>query len=223
MSISQTGKYSVFKDFQFLIMMAQTLQFYKKNYEQLSQQYDSVSFKIVHQDWLACLPPEDALIVDIGAGSGRDVFWLAENGYKVVAVDPVIEFYEQFKRKNQENSYAHQIEWLIDSLPDLPKLATYKNQVSVILLSAVWMHLTTQQRINSFQTFSTLNNQHGLLVITLRHGLSPDERLMYPVSIAEIEDLASDYHYQIKTIKQSDDQLERAEVFWETIVLEKIT
>lgn len=203
-------------------MTDQTLQFYKKNNEQFVQQYDSVSFETVHQDWLACLPPKGELIVDVGAGSGRDVFWLVEHGYKVVAVDPVIEFYEQFKKKSQENFYADKIEWIVDSLPDLSKLANYKNQVPMILLSAVWMHLSTQERINSFQTFSSLNNRHGLLVITLRHGISPDERLMYPVSIAEIESLAIRYHYQVKTIKQSGDQLNRPEIFWETIVLEKL-
>ncbi|NOQ78427.1 MAG: methyltransferase domain-containing protein [Gammaproteobacteria bacterium] len=204
-------------------MTGQTLQFYKKNNKQLIQQYDSVNFETVHQDWLAYLPPKGELIVDVGAGSGRDVFWLVEHGYKVIAVDPVIEFYEQFKKKTQENFNGDEIRWLVDSLPDLSKLENYKNQVSMILLSAVWMHLSTQERINSFQTFSILNNQHGLLVITLRHGTSPDERLMYPVSIAEIESLATRYHYQVKTIKQSDDQLSRTEVFWETIVLEKIT
>ncbi|MCU7818146.1 MAG: class I SAM-dependent methyltransferase [gamma proteobacterium symbiont of Lucinoma myriamae] len=203
-------------------MMDQTLQFYKKNNERLVQQYDSVNFKAVHQDWLAYLPSKDALIVDVGAGSGRDVFWLAEHGYKVVAVDPVIEFFEQFKKKSKGSFRDDQIKWVVDSLPDLSKLENYKNQVSMILLSAVWMHLTTQERINSFQTFSTLNNQHGLLVITLRYGASPDERLMYPVSIAEIKSLATQYHYQIKTIERSDDQLSRTEVFWETIVLEKI-
>ncbi|MCU7800250.1 MAG: class I SAM-dependent methyltransferase [gamma proteobacterium symbiont of Lucinoma myriamae] len=202
--------------------MDQTLQFYKKNNERLVQQYDSVNFKAVHQDWLAYLPSKDALIVDVGAGSGRDVFWLAEHGYKVVAVDPVIEFFEQFKKKSKGSFRDDQIKWVVDSLPDLSKLENYKNQVSMILLSAVWMHLTTQERINSFQTFSTLNNQHGLLVITLRYGASPDERLMYPVSIAEIKSLATQYHYQIKTIERSDDQLSRTEVFWETIVLEKI-
>lgn len=203
-------------------MTDQTLQFYKKNNERLVQQYDSVSFKTIHQDWLAYLPPKDALIVDVGAGSGRDVFWLAEHGYKVVAVDPVIEFFEQFKKKSQGSFRDDQIKWVVDSLPDLSKLVKYKNQVSMILLSAVWMHLTAQERINSFQTFSTLNKRHGLLVITLRHGTSPDERLMYPVSIAEIENLATQYYYQIKTIKQSDDQLNRTKVFWETIVLEKL-
>ena len=202
-------------------MTNQTLKFYQKNNKTLIAQYNSVCFKSVHQDWLEFLPKKGELIADIGAGSGRDAIWLFENGYQVLAVEPVLEFFEQFKKIKKSNCHKNNIHWKIDSLPELNQLKKYTGQISLILLSAVWMHLTTQERINSFQTFSTLNKRHGLLVITLRHGASPDERLMYPVSIAEIENLAAQYHYQVKTVKQSDDQLSRKEVFWETIVLEK--
>ena len=199
-----------------------TLDFYQKNNNQLTSQYNSVDFESVHQDWLEFLPEAGALIADIGAGSGRDTSWLLEQGYNVIAVEPVIEFFEQFKITSKQSYFNDDnFEWIVDSLPELYQLKKYQAQVSLILLSAVWMHLTTEERIKSFQTFSKLNKTNGLLIITLRHGKSPDERLMYPVSIAEIETLAYEYHYQVIAIKKSHDKLSRSEVFWETIVLEK--
>lgn len=203
-------------------MKNKTLQFYKKNNDQLLQQYNSVSFESVHQDWLEFLPAKSSLILDVGAGSGRDAFWLYDQGYQLIAVDPVVEFFGHYKKNEQSSHHNGKFEWIVDSLPELHSLEKYNNQISLILLSAVWMHLTTKERIQSFHTFSKLNKKNGLLVISLRHGKSPDERLMYSVSIDEIETIANECHYQIKAIKQSDDQLSRAEVFWETIVLEKV-
>ena len=205
------------------IMTNITLNFYQKNNKQFTSQYNSVDFKSVHQDWLEFLPEVGALIADIGAGSGRDVFWLCERGYQVIAVEPVLEFFDQFKKLKQGCGHKDDINWIVDSLPDLKQLQEYSQQISLILLSAVWMHLTTKERIKSFQTFSILSKINGLLIITLRHGKSPDERVMFPVSIAEIETLAHENHYQVIAIKKSNDQLNRSEVFWETIVLEKTT
>jgi len=205
------------------MMANQTLQFYKKNNNLLFQQYNSVNFESVHQDWLEYLPLKDALVVDIGAASGRDALWLYRHDYQVIAVEPVAEFFEQFNNTQQAVVQDSKFEWVIDSLPKLIQLRQYWDKVSLILLSAVWMHLTVEERIKSFYTFSRLNKQHGLLVITLRYGNSPDERLMYTVSIDEIKIMASQYHYQVIAIKKSDDQLSRTDVFWETIVLEKIT
>ena len=199
-----------------------TLNFYQKNNNQFTSQYNSVDFESVHQDWLEFLPEAGALIADIGAGSGRDTSWLFEQGYNVIAVEPVVEFFEQFKIASK-TSYLNDdnFEWIIDSLPELYQLKKYQNQISLILLSAVWMHLTTEERMKSFHVFSKLNKKNGLLIISLRHGKSPDQRVMYPVSIDEIKTMAIKYDYQIKAIKKSNDRLSRLEVFWETIVLEK--
>ena len=125
----------------------QTLQFYKNNNEPLVQQYNSVSFESVHQDWLEFLPQKGSLVVDVGAGSGRDALWLYDHHYHVIAVDPVVEFFEQFKKNSQCNYPNSKFEWVVDSLPALHSLEKYNNQVSLILLSAVWMHLLLEFRL----------------------------------------------------------------------------
>jgi len=204
-------------------MSNQTLQFYKKNNKKLYEQYSSVSFESIHKDWLSFLPNTGELTLDIGAGSGRDTIWLSNQGYQVIAVEPVTEFFDQFKKNKQLAHQNNKIEWIVDSLPELSKLKQFHNQIGLILLSAVWMHLTTEERNKSFHSFTQLNKQDGLLVISLRYGKSPDERLMYPVCIKEVESLANEYHYKIESIKKSNDQLSRNDVYWETIILRKVS
>ena len=198
-----------------------TLNYYRKNSQQLAEQYNSVSFENIHKDWLTYLPKKEAVVIDIGAGSGRDAVWLSEQGYKVVAVEPVVEFYTQFLNDYSENPAFENINWIVDQLPEIKKLKGYSNKASLILLSAVWMHLKEQERIQAMQRLSSLCMDNGLLVISLRFGQSPDERLMYPVSIDELKILGRQNNFKIKNISRSSDQLKRNDVFWQIVVLEK--
>ena len=198
-------------------MTDETHNYYKKNSRIMYTKYNSVDFETVHQDWLCYLPAKGSLILDVGAGSGRDALWMAVQGYNVKAVEPVVEFMEQFKKDNP----GANLEWIVDELPDLGKLKNYKKRIDLILLSAVWMHLNKEQREKSFQSFAKLNKLSGLLVMSLRYGSPPDQRIMLPVSIEEINKLAEKNKYKIVDIKSSGDQLNRSEVTWETVILEK--
>ena len=41
-------------------------------------------------------------VLDIGAGTGRDALWLGQQGFQVVAVEPVIELYENVNKRQLE-------------------------------------------------------------------------------------------------------------------------
>jgi len=79
-----------------------TRQFYNDNANELAQHYLSKTFEEVHQSWSQFLPSmienPNARILDLGAGSGRDVKYLAEfavkthnesNTIQIFAVEPV--------------------------------------------------------------------------------------------------------------------------------------
>lgn len=200
-----------------------TLNYYRRNSLQLAEQYNSVSFENIHKDWIKYLPKKESIVIDIGAGSGRDAVWLSEQGYKVVAVEPVVEFYTQFLNVYSETTVLENINWIVDQLPELKKLEGYRNKASLILLSAVWMHLKEKERKQAMKKLSFLCMDNGLLVISLRFGQSPDERRMYPVSIDELKLLGRQNNFKIKKISKSPDQLKRNDVFWQTVVLEKHT
>ena len=54
----------------------------------LAAAYEAVDPDRLHA-WLAdLLPAEPGLVLDVGAGSGRDAAWFARRGHSVVAVEP---------------------------------------------------------------------------------------------------------------------------------------
>ena len=81
------------------------------------------------------------------------------------------------------------------------------------------MHLPESKRERAFRKLSGLLRPSGLLVITPRHGDTPDERTMHPVSEQEIRYFARQHGLEIAQVQEAADQLGRGEVEWTTIVL----
>ena len=68
------------------------------------------------RDWLAdLLPPAPALIVDVGAGTGRDAVAFAAAGYEVVAIEPSAGMRAEAARLHP----SPRIRWMSDSLAAL--------------------------------------------------------------------------------------------------------
>lgn len=81
------------------------------------------------------------------------------------------------------------------------------------------MHLSPFERPLALATLSGLLNSTGLLVISLRHGPSPDARVMHPVSADELLALAADCQLALKDSSQDEtDKLGRTQVHWQTLV-----
>jgi len=53
-----------------------------------STRYESVTFEHVHDWLLSALPDRPGIVLDVGAGTGRDAAWLAAHGHEVVALKP---------------------------------------------------------------------------------------------------------------------------------------
>lgn len=197
--------------------MHENLIFYSENAQMLVAQYDSVPFESVHKDWLEFIPLNGS-VLDIGAGSGRDARYLESKGLKVFAVEPALDLMELAINKSK---YLDII-WLQDSLPTLSNVKSLGIKFNLILLSAVWMHLSPEERHTSIQTLAPLLEIRGKLVVTLRHGEFSDGRTAFPVSADEVKELGDKHGLTIilKT-EPTKDQLGRDEVTWQTLVLEK--
>ncbi|GLX80735.1 class I SAM-dependent methyltransferase [Thalassotalea eurytherma] len=197
--------------------MNDNLTFYSENTDSLVSQYDSVSFDSVHNEWLTYVPT-NGMVLDIGAGSGRDARYLSEHGLKVYAVEPAL----ALMQAAQNNSSECDITWYQDSLPNLERVRVLDVQFDLILLSAVWMHLSLDERTLSMKTMASLLRTGARLVITLRHGEFSDGRTTFPLSADEVAQLGEQNGLSLllKT-KLSDDQLGRGDVVWQTVVLGK--
>nr|WP_282446648.1 class I SAM-dependent methyltransferase [Shewanella sp. 1CM18E] len=222
------------------------LSFYNRNAEQLAQQYDSKPFTEVHQSWsyhladiFVALAANSSInllatqanaiayskqlqILDIGAGTGRDAKYLAElantqQQVTVYAVEPATELAAIGKQHTKDLAVI----WLEDTLPELKQVTATNIKFDLILLSAVWMHIPSAERLTALTQLSQLLAPQGKLIITLRHGPSGDERVMHSVSIQELALLSQQLGLSIiDSISAESDKLGRAEVSWDTVVIQ---
>jgi len=61
---------------------------YSANVARLARVYEDIPSEQAHAAWVHLLPTTRSLILDMGAGSGRDAAWLAGLGHEIVAVEP---------------------------------------------------------------------------------------------------------------------------------------
>jgi SAM-dependent methyltransferase len=196
-------------------LVASVQPYYAHHAEVLGQRYGSVTFEQVHAGVLDLLPPAPAVVADIGAGTGRDAAALARRGYRVVAVEPVRELREVAEHLHPRQS----VRWVEDALPDLPRT---EGPFELILLSAVWMHLPPGARGRAMARLTELLAPAGLLVISLRRGDPPTDRVMFDVPA---EDVVRDGERAglrlVRMIDEGTDRLGRADVWWQTVALRK--
>ena len=194
--------------------MSSTIDFYHHNALTLSHQYNSVSFESVHHSWKPYWPLAGDKVLDVGAGSGRDARWMQQQGCEVIAIEP-----SNALRELGAKYTGVEVTWINDALPALNRTENLGMRFDLILVSAVWMHLPSSYRERAFRKLSNLLAPNGRLIITLRHGEFDDQRQGYPVSVEELEQLAKNSALQVRHIDESKDQLNRSEVWWQTVVM----
>ena len=160
---------------------------YAEQAEELVVRYEGIDFAAKHGAVLPLLPAAPASAIDIGAGTGRDAAWLAERGYRVVAVEPT----EAMRSRAIALHPTPAIEWIDDSLPALRVVMAQRRRFDLVMLTAVWMHLDAEERRIAMANVAALLAPFGLLVITLRHGPVPIGRVMFVVSAEETIALAA--------------------------------
>lgn len=191
-----------------------TIPHYETNAQQLADQYESLSFEVVHAGLLDLLPKSGSTVLDVGAGSGRDAAWFASRGYDVIAVEPSA----AMRARSRELHQSTRITWIDDSLPDLVQVRRLGLTYDLILLSAVWMHIAPSSRERALRKMATMLAPNGRIAISLRIGEPDTERAMYAVSLPELSSLAQQFGLRLICATDSQDKLGRASVSWTTAV-----
>lgn len=188
------------------------ISFYSDNSTALFDQYQSLSFDAVHQSWLGAIDLSNfKTALDIGAGSGRDALALHDIGLCVTAIEPAQSLMDKGMALTGDK-----VTWKSDTLPELSSLK--EKAYDVILISAVWMHLSKEQQRQSLKRLSTLLNDEGILVITLRHGEFNDGRKAFDVNCERLIEEAKAFNFTVFHTDNDTDQLNRPDVYWETVV-----
>ena len=189
---------------------------YDSHVEEASSRFEALSAEDVHAWMIDLLPTAPgALVLDVGAGTGRDAAWLAGRGMEVVAVEPSAPMLD-FAR------WAHPspaIRWLSDSLPSLSRVLRLGLSFDLILLSAVWMFVAPADRQRAFRKLISLLKPGGRIAFSLRMGPPSLEKGMYPASAAEIEALARAHGALVERVNHADDLEGRAGISWTEIAI----
>lgn len=141
--------------------------YYDRDAERFAARYDSVSFAAVHP-MLARYLPTAGRVLDVGAGSGRDVQAMAARGLEVTAIEPSAGLRAIGEAK------ASGVRWIDDRLPDLRTVRQGDERYDFILCSAVLMLIAPAELRASFVTMADLLAEDGQLGINLRTP-RPDE------------------------------------------------
>lgn len=166
-------------------MSAPGTQGYGEAAEALSARYDAVDVARLYEGAWPHFPAAPAPVLDIGAGSGRDAATFADRGHPVTAVEPC----GPLRARARQNHPHPAITWVDASLPDLEGVAD--GPFDLILLAAVWMHLSTEERAAAMPQVARRLAPGGILHLSLRHGPIPPGRRMFPVSPEETLELAA--------------------------------
>ena len=183
----------------------------------LAVRYESITFAEVYRDLLHLLPEAPVAVLDIGAGTGRDAAELARRGHRVVAVEPTAALRSAALQLHD----AVPILWLDDHLPALAKVRRLKPRFSLILLTAVWMHLDRIERLAAMEAVAELTAPGGQVFMSLRHGPIPEDRRMFDVSAVETIRLATRFDLHCDCQVERADMLGRPNVTWSFLALRK--
>ncbi len=196
---------------------ASSMAYYEDRAAALLCSYEQVTFEAVHRDLVPLLPSTPGVALDVGAGSGRDSAWLAQNGWHVVAVEPSPALLAGARRLHR----ARGINWLGDSLPHLKRVRTLGMRFDLILLSAVWMHVPPSEHATAFKAIMSLLANRGLVNITFRMEDTLGGRGFFHTNVGELKRLARHSDLCLASETESGDALGRADVLWQSLIFRR--
>lgn len=180
-----------------------------------------IPFVTLHKDFLKFLPTSKSLVLDIGAGTGRDAYELSLLGHTVFAIEPLKEFIQAGKANYNSNS--NNLYWIDDSLPNLINLAEYDNKVDFILSSSVWHHLNESEQKAAMIRVSNLLKSGGIFALSLRNGPAGAGTHIFPVSVDRTISIAKEcYLTPVLELRNQPSLLKNKEnVTWARLMLKK--
>ncbi len=189
---------------------------YDEGAAELLDGYERLRPEDVHAGLLDLLPPgQDRIVLDVGAGSGRDAAWLRRLGYEVVAVEPARRMREGAQARHPDPA----IRWVDDRLPALAATHRLGLAFDLVLVSGVLMHVPPPERPRALRKMATLLKPGGLLLVSVRDGESAPGRPVWPVAGGELELFARTCGLALLKVARAADLQGRPGVTWSSYAL----
>lgn len=192
-------------------------------YEKVINQYiDSthkIPFTVLHRDFLEFIPSTPGLILDIGAGFGRDAHELSLLGHNVIAAEPL----DEFRALGAKLYSSSNIKWINDSLPHLKALTPFEGQIDFILSSGVWHHIDAKEQEIALKRIAELLKPNGILAFSLRNGPAGAGTHIFPTHLQNTIAQAKALHFEVllELDNQSSLMNNKEQVKWSKLVLKK--
>jgi 2-polyprenyl-3-methyl-5-hydroxy-6-metoxy-1,4-benzoquinol methylase len=141
------------------ILDNQTYSYYQNHADEIFERYESPTNGI--SQFFSISFPDACKVLDIGAGSGRDMKKLSDQGYDITGIEPSQKLRDLAIRKYTELSGK-----LLDGqLPDLDD--SFNNQFDGILCSAVLMHIPKEQLFDTAFSLKRVLKPRGNLLLSI--------------------------------------------------------
>ncbi len=200
--------------------MTRSTRGYAEEAAELLHRYETITFADRHGPVMHLLPAAPCTVLELGAGTGSDAAYLAALGHRVLAVEPVA----ALRIPAMVLHPSPNIEWLDDSLPLLDATLGRGQRFSLVMLTAVWMHLEKNEREAAMPRLAALVTDNGRLMLSLRHGPVPSGRQMFEVSADETMRLAAQNGLRTLFCAEAESAQEenrRAGITWSHLVFER--
>ena len=197
-----------------------TSNFYRMNAERQANLYESVASPVAR--YFAAAFPSGATVLDIGAGSGRDLALLLASGYEAFGTEPSDPLRSQAIKRHPELTNR----LTAGALPDIGQ--PFGRNFDGVLCSAVLMHVPEPELFDAAFALRRLLKQHGRLLVSLplsRADVSADERgadgrLFKSYAPEYLQLLFERLGFQQIGRWNTDDMLGRAGTSWYTLLFE---
>lgn len=140
-------------------MDEQTMNYYQDNASEIFEIYEQAKTGIAQ--FFATAFPHGAKVIDLGAGSGRDMQILLDMGYDVSGVEPSDALRKLAIEKHQ--ALVGRLEK--GQLPKLPE--KYNNSFDGVLCSAVLMHIPKEYFFDTALAIKRILKQNGRLLVSI--------------------------------------------------------
>ncbi len=198
-----------------------TIASYNRHASRLAERYEGADGGV--ERFFPLLFQKGQSVVDIGAGSGRDMSRLAQLGCDVWGIEPAQRLRQEAISRHSE--FAERL--LSGSLPD-DLAALSGSTFDGVCLSAVLMHIPDAELFDTGLAIRSIIKQGGLLLVsvcTARDGIDPESdrdelgRFFRIRPVEDVQLLFERLGFSTESTWLSNDSLGRPDVEWATIIL----
>lgn len=205
-------------------MDKQTHRFYADNSAELFERYSSSSGGL--EKYFAQAYPQPGCILDVGAGSGRDVSILLRAGHDAYGLEPCDEFRELAEKKYPELKSR----MLKGRIPDELELvrSTVPDKFDGIVSSAMLMHIPPEFLLNSIAALKMLLKPQGRILFSIpldrpdidADNREPKGRYFNQITGAELESICGCLAFKPLQEWHDKDSLKRPGITWASLLFE---